>query len=296
VRNVTRSGTRVFVWAIAVGMTLAGCSRREVEEAPVATPSFATSRARAPLGSPIDVTYKFVVAPGAKFDRDYRVFVHFLNADDEQMWTDDHEPPRPTSTWKPGETIQYARTVFVPIYPYIGTATVRMGLYSPSDGRRLVLSGQGSQHAYAVGSLELLPQSENVFLIFKDGWHATEVAQDNAAIEWQWSKRTGTIAFRNPKRDVWFYLHLDGRPDFLAQPQPVTVRIGEHVIDQFTLSTPEAIIRKVPITAAQLGTSDTAELTVDAGVSFIPAQTPAAKSGDPRELGVRVFHAFVEPK
>jgi hypothetical protein len=38
------------------------------------------------------------------------------------------------------------------------------------------------------------------------------------------------------------------------------------------------------------------ELKIDAGESFIPAQTPSAKSTDPRELGVRVFHAFVEPK
>ena len=122
------------------------------------------------------------------------------------------------------------------------------------------------------------------------------MAQDNGAVEWQWSKKAGTIAFRNPKRDVWFYLHVDGKPAFLPQPQQVTVRIGEQVVDQFTLSNPEAMIRKTAIGAAQLGTADTVELVIDAGTSFVPAQTPAAKSGDPRELGVRVFHAFIEPK
>jgi hypothetical protein len=274
-----------------------GCARREAEEPPVATPSFSTNRPRATLGSPIEATYKFVVEPNARIGGNYMVFVHFLNADDELMWTDDHEPPRPTSTWKPGETIQYTRTLFVPIYPYIGKAAVRMGLYEASSGKRLPLKNpDGPQRAYAVSTLELLPQTENIFLIFKDGWHPTEVAPDNAAVEWQWSKRTGTLAFRNPKRDVWFYLHLDGRPDFLGQPQTVTVRIGDQVLDQFTISRPEAIIRKVPISAAQLGTADTVEVTLDAGLSFIPAQTPAAKSNDPRELGVRVFHAFVDLK
>ncbi len=30
--------------------------------------------------------------------------------------------------------------------------------------------------------------------------------------------------------------------------------------------------------------------------TFVPASVPQLKSLDPRELGVRVFHAFVEPK
>jgi hypothetical protein len=286
-----------LVAALALLAGSAGCSRKTDNEPPVATPGFTPVRTRAALGSPLEVTYKFVVASDAKFDGDYRVFVHFLNSDDEQMWTDDHEPPRPTSTWKAGETIQYNRTVFVPIYPYIGKATVRMGLYNPKDGRRLALSGgDAQQRAYSVGTLELLPQSENVFLIFKEGWHAAEVAQDNGAVEWQWSKKAGTIAFRNPKRDVTFYLNVDGKPPYLPQPQQVTVRIGEQIVDQFTLDSAESIIRKTAISAAQLGTADTVEIVIDAGTSFVPAQTPGANSGDPRELGVRVFHAFVEPK
>ena len=49
-----------------------------------ATVTFA--RPRAPLGSPIEVTYKFQVAANAPaFDQDYRVFVHFLDGDDEQV-------------------------------------------------------------------------------------------------------------------------------------------------------------------------------------------------------------------
>ena len=53
-------------------------------------------------------------------------------------------------------------------------------------------------------------------------------------------------------------------------------------------------MRKVSISAAQLGAGDMVEMKIDTGQSFVPAQTPVAKSGDQRELGVRVFHAFVE--
>jgi hypothetical protein len=89
---------------------------------------------------------------------------------------------------------------------------------------------------------------------------------------------------------------VGNRPEFLTGSQQVTVRIGEQAVDQFTLDSSGPIIRKVVITAAQLGTTETVELVVDAGASFVPAQVPEAKSGDPRELGVRVFHVFVEPK
>jgi len=282
----------------ALGVGSAACSRKAASEPPLATASFSPARSRAPLGSPLEVTYKFVVAPDAKFAEDYRVLVHFMDSDDELMWTDDHIPPIPTTQWKPGQTVEYKRTLFVPVYPYIGQATVRAGMYSGKDGHRVTLGGESvGLREYKVGTLELLPQSENIFLIYKDGWHPAEVAQDNAAVEWQWTKKTATLAFKNPKRDVWFYLNLDGRPDLQAkQPQEVTVTVGDQTIDKFALADKESVIRKVPITAQQLGGADMVELKIDAGGSFIPAQTPAAKSTDPRELGVRVFHAFVEPK
>ena len=47
---------------------------------------------------------------------------------------------------------------------------------------------------------------------------------------------------------------------------------------------------------AQLGDGDMAELQIRVDKTFVPAQVPAARSTDPRELGVRVFHAFVDPR
>lgn len=283
----------LVVAPLALGST--GCSSGESTETPLATPGFTPSRARAPLGSPIEVTYRFTVAPNAKFDDAYRVFVHFMDSDDELMWSDDHMPPTPTTQWQPGQTIEYKRTLFVPVYPYIGQTSVRMGLYSKD--KRVPLNGEeAGSRAYKVGTIELLPQSENVFVIFKDGWHTAEVAQDNPAIMWQWTKKVATLAFKNPKRDVWFYLNLDGRPDLLSGPQDVTVSVGDQVIDTFKVPDREPVMRKVSISAAQLGAGDMVEMKLDTGLAFVPAQTPVAKSSDQRELGVRVFHAFVEPK
>jgi hypothetical protein len=272
------------------------CSREGQEQKGVAAPSFSAARERVPLGSPLEVTYKFVVAADAPaFDQDYRVLVHFMDADEEMMWTDDHAPPTPTSRWKPGRTVEYARTVFMPIYPYVGRTTVRMGLYSLKDQSRLPLQGtDAGQRSYRVGTLELVPQSENIFLIYKEGWHRAETAADNPATEWQWTQKDAVISFRNPKRDALLYLRLDGRPDLAGGSQQVSVLVNGQPAGAVTLADRDEHIEKIPLTAAQLGTEDLVELRLQVDKTFVPSAVPGSTSGDSRELGVRVFNAFVE--
>ena len=284
------------LFACALLAAAAACGGAE-EATPVATPAFSPSKTRLPLGSPVDLTYSFDVAPNAQIGGDYRVFVHFLDSEGQQMWTDDHDPGIPTSQWKPGQKVQYTRTVFMPIFPYQGPATVTLGLYNgPRFEDRLPLNGDGKGREYTVGTLELLPQSENVYLAFREGWHALEMAPDNPAREWQWMKKTGTLAFRNPKRDVTLYLETDGRPDlFGSAPQVVTLYVNGAPAHQFKLDQKDPTLRRLPLAAAQLGTGETVEVKLEADRAFVPAQIPGA-GGDPRELSIRVYHAFVEPR
>ena len=157
------------------------------------------------------MTYKFTVAANAPSLGQRRVFSHFLDADEELMWTDDHDPPTPTADWKPGQTIEYTRSMFIPSYPYVGAAKIVAGVYSPGNNERLKLSNEDrGDRSYKVVDFELLPQTENIFVIFKDGWHPAEVVAEGAGrTEWQWTKKEATIAFRNPKRDVVLVLQLD---------------------------------------------------------------------------------------
>jgi hypothetical protein len=274
----------------------AACGGSPDTAAPLATPSLSVNHTRVPLGSPIEVTYRFQVAPAASFDKDYRVLVHFLDADDELMWTDDHLPPQPTSAWKPGQPIEYTRTVFVPLYPYIGEATIAVGLYAPGTNERAPLAGESiGQRAYRVARIRLQPQTDNVFLAFLEGWHAPETATDNQSIEWQWTRKEGVLRFRNPKRNAVFYLHYDGRPSMFDTPQAVTVSLGAEVVDTFQVSTPDEAIRKIAIKSAQFGPDDVVVIRIAVDKTFVPALV-APGSRDSRELGIRVFHAFVEPQ
>jgi hypothetical protein len=289
------SSVSAIAFAVAA-ISLAACGGKEPSTPPVAKPSVAVNRKAAPLGSPIEITYKFVVANDAKFAEDYRVMLHVVDADDELMWTDDHDPPTPTTQWKPGQTIEYTRPVFVPIYPYVGDAGLQIGLYSIKTQTRLTLDGEDvGQHAYKAGTLQLQPQSENIFTVFKDGWHPAEVAEHNASVEWQWTKKQATLAFKNPKKDAVFYLQVDNPGGVFNEKQKVTVTLGGAVLDEFELTPQMPLLRRISIKADQMGAAEMAELQITVDKTFVPMQISGGASKDPRELGIRVFHAFILP-
>ena len=280
----------------AIAVMLAGCGKAEDTTPPVGAMQVSLSRPKVALGSPVEVTYRFTLAQDAPNLGSRRVFVHFLDADEELMWTDDHEPPTPTSDWKPGQTIEYTRSMFIPSYPYVGAAKVAAGMYSPGNNERLKFSNEDrGDRSYKVVDFELLPQTENIFVIFKDGWHPAEVVTEGSGrTEWQWTKKDATIAFRNPKRDVTLVLQVDNPASAPNAAQQVTVQIADQVITTVKLSPTSAPVLKFPITAAQLGTGDMVEMKFTADRTFVPALESSMKSSDPRELGARFFHVFIQ--
>src|SRR4051794_10133928 len=108
------------VWAARAAVALAGaallsagtgCRKHQTGEVVPIAPSFAVNQSRAPLGSPIEVTYTWTVDPGAKkLSEDYRAFVHFLDSHSQMIFEDDHVPVPPPSQWEAGKTYTYTRT------------------------------------------------------------------------------------------------------------------------------------------------------------------------------------------
>jgi hypothetical protein len=284
--------------ALVLALATVACGRTEDTAPPVATPSVTLSRPDVAVGSPVDMAYRFVVADNAPaFGENYWVFVHFVDTDGELMWTDDHQPPTPTRQWKPGATIEYERTMFIPKFPYTGETRIEVGLFSPESGARLPLQGQNQgMRSYRVATFNLRLQSDNVFVVFNNGWHETEVADEISGLEWQWTKREATLSFRNPKRDALLFLQLDQPVKAFPEPQRVEVRIGPTVIDSFALPPAVRELRRLDVAADQFGTGETVEVTIAVDKTFIPSSVPDLRSTDPRELGVRVFRAFVQPK
>lgn len=293
-----RDSPCIAVFALAIAALGAGCGQTQGTEAPVATPSVTVARTDAAIGTPLEMKYRFAVAPNAAaITDDYWVFVHFLDTDGELMWTDDHQPAVPTRQWKPGQTIEYARTTFVPNFPYVGQTRIEIGLFSPKTGARLPLMGETrGQRSYRVAQFNLRKQTDNLNIIFRDGWHETEISEDATGVEWQWSKKSATLAFRNPMRNVTLYFQADQPVQALGEPRHVELRIGPTVIDMFALAPGQKELRKVDLTAAQLGSAEMVEVTVGVDKTFVPASITQLNNSDSRELGIRVFRAYVEPK
>jgi hypothetical protein len=70
-----RQAITVIASVLLAGLAPA-CQHKESASAGVAVPSVTVSRSTAPLGSPLDITYKFVVANDARFDENYQVMLH----------------------------------------------------------------------------------------------------------------------------------------------------------------------------------------------------------------------------
>jgi hypothetical protein len=252
------------------------------------------SRPRVPQGSPVDVTYRFQVVETPPTGS-YRVFVHVVDADEELMWTDDHDLPAQPNGWQPGQTMEYTRTMFVPMYPYVGRSKVIVGVYDSDTEARLKLGNPDrGDRSYQVAEFELLPQTENVYLIYRDGWHPAEVAADNPAVEWKWTRKEATLAFRNPKRDATFILQMDNPAQAPGAASEVELRLGDRSLGVLPVGPGDAPVHKISLSAADLGTADMVEIRFVANRTFVPALEPSAASSDTRELGVRVFHAFVQ--
>ena len=285
--------------ALLAASAFSACQASDPAAPPMVTPSVALSRTKVPLGAPIEMTYKFVVAGDAKFTADYHVMVHFGDRDQMLMYTDDHDPPTPTSAWKPGQTIEYTRTFFTPVYPYVGDATIEVGMYAPSDKLRVPMGGPGvtdtGHRSYKIATFQLLPQTEGIQMIYRDGWQAVEGAAANNA-GWHWTKKEATfVVTKNPGKDCVLYLDVDNPSALFNMPQQVTVSLGGAMLDQFTIGAKQALLRKIPISSSAWGRGDNVELKIAVDKTFVPeALSPSTK--DPRELGIRVIHAAIVPQ
>ena len=283
-----------FAFVGLLGGVLSACGDNEAGVRRPITPNVELGRSRAPIGSPIEITYRFDIGADSKpVPLDYNVFVHFLDSHEALLFNDDHIPPEPTTAWKAGASIEYTRTLFVPLYPYLGTATVKLGLYVPETGERLGLEGtDDGNFAYQVGQIQLLDQKENIFLVYKEGWHQLESSHETPSIEWQWTKKEAVCSFRNPKRESVLYLQADTNVKAFDEPQQVTILLGETEINSITIEDRDVFLKKITIPASALGDDDWVDLRIVNSQSFVPAEK--GLDNDTRELGLRVYHLYVD--
>jgi hypothetical protein len=291
--DLGRASRRLALALVAVTV-VAGCNRRKPAEVTDVVPSLSVNRARAPLGSAIEVTYSWQVGPTAKkLDQDYRAFVHFMDSHDVILFGDDHVPTPAPSTWEPGKTYSYTRTVFIPIYPYVGDVEVRVGLHPVGRGERLALKGDDAgMREYRVAKMEVLPQTENIFLVYKEGWHNPESSPQNPSLERTWTKKEALVSFKNPKKDLVVYLEADTNFKAFDFPPVLTVSVNGRSGLVVPIENSEVFLKKVKVKAADLGNEEWVDLRLAMNQSFVP-KLRGVNTHDDRELGLLVYHLYV---
>ncbi len=286
---------KTWVVVVAAGAAAAsGCGRRQTAEVNDIVPKFEVNRGRAPLGSAIEITYTWQVEPTAKkLAQDHRAFVHFVDSHGVMLFEDDHTPVPPVTAWEPGNTYSYTRTKFIPVYPYVGDVDVRIGLAPVGKGERVMLKGEDAGlREFKVARIELLPQTENIFLVYKEGWHNPESSPQNPSLERTWTKKDALVSFKNPKKDVIVYLEADTNSKAFDTPPVLTVAVNDKTGVAIPIANSEIFTRKVRVKAADLGDQEWVNLRLAMNQSFVP-RLKGVNTHDDRELGVLVYHLYV---
>ena len=288
-----RTSSRVAL-ALVAATALAGCKRRQPAETIDVTPSVSINRTRAPLGSAIEVTYTWTVGSTAKkIEQPQRAFVHFLDSHEVMLFADDHVPTPAPTEWQPGKTYSYTRTVFIPIYPYVGDVEVRVGLHPEGRGERLALKGEDAgMREYKVAQMEVLPQTENIFLVYKEGWHNPESSPQNPSLERTWTKKDALVSFKNPKKDIVVYLEADTNYKAFDFPPVLTVSVNNRAGLVVPIENSEVFLKKIRVKAADLGSEEWVDLKLSMNQSFVP-KVKGVNTHDDRELALLVYHLYV---
>lgn len=282
---------RGFVATVLV-LSCVACGERAE---PVAGVTLGVDRDELPRGRHLTVAYRFdVFRETAAAGGDYRVFVHFLTTEGEVIWQDDHSPPVPIGEWRAGETVEYTRRVALPPYPYIGPATVAVGIYSQSTGERLPLLAEDlGGREYLGTTVTFVPGHESSMLFYEEGWYGEE--GDRASDErWRWIGNEAGVTFRNPRADATLYLDVQAAPlGVMEGPQSLRVRVGEMVVQDLSLELGERRFLEIALPREDLGEEATVSLGIEVAPSFVPASSSPG-GVDERELGVRVYYVYVD--
>ena len=145
----------------------------------------------------VKMNYQFKI--GDEFtglDDQHKIFVHLWRLKTKEMLLqDDHSPQKPFSQWKAGDTISYARVIFIPEFldefdiDFEGYEEIRLtvGLYNPAAGenvKKFILY----QKILNVESASLNAPE----LVYDEGWNQPELdpkIKNPDERSWRWTKK-----------------------------------------------------------------------------------------------------------
>lgn len=249
----------------------------------------------------IKMNYDFFAGPEfKKLAKDYHLYVHFWRPNNKSMlMVDDHQPQKATSTWQPGEHLQYSRILYIPKFlnefdmDFQGSEEINLtiGMYDPTPGsteKGFVLFDQ---------KIKVQPASATApEIVYDEGWYDLETdakAEDPFFKNWRWTNKKAVCIIENVKKEST--LIVKGGVDKSVYPdQKIIVKVNDNVVDEF-VPTDGKFSKEYTVTPEMTGANTDFQLTFETDKTFIPAKIkPNAK--DERELGMQIYFVYFREK
>ena len=292
-----RPSAFAFGLSLALGLLVAGCGGEELGRTLDASVTLDLPDSL-PAGSPLDIGFTWT--PGASFEApadDYRVFVHLIDPDGNMIEQDDHFPTLPTSQWTAGEPVTYRRWIYPSADFDPDYVDFFIGLYDgQAGGEQVATMHDGAlQNRPLVHTVVIRGDDRGGLPVAVDGWNEKEISlssENEHEREWTWMRKTGVVAFGNPRGPSTLHLRAQSPVDFLSGPQTVTLSIGDREIANFEVADGAPYLERFEIPADALGDGDWIEIALEVSEAFVPAQIDS-ESTDTRELGLQVFWIYL---
>ena len=224
-----------------------------------------------PAGSPLEITYKFVVAR-----REVRRGLprlrprgrHRRRADVDRRSQSAGADPQ----WKPGQTVEYTRTIFVPVFPYVGDAAIQVGLHSTKDQRRVPLAGEdvGQQRLHASPGSSSCRRPRTCSPCSRTAGTRPNRGQRSRA-RMAVDQEGGDARVQEPEEGRRASISIWTARAANCTDAAGTGQLGGQTVETFTLRPDERVLHKVKLPAALMGDGRLAELQIAVDKTFVPA-------------------------
>ncbi len=258
-------------------------------------PGIALNKGVVTMGSVLEAEYSFKVLPNSKIPNyDGIVFVHFLDPDNNIVFTDDHNPPKPTSQWKAGENYSYKRNIYIPSDILSGEYKIRLGIYDPAGKRdRVPLRAREiKDRSYELAKLTIKAPLWDL-IKYEEGWYEVEHSAEDPFIQWRWTKGKAIAYLLNPLKDTKLHISYEGNPEYAPDKKiKVIFKINDNEIEESYIEDNKKIDKIISI-AKDLAKDDRyIKFEIDVSSVFIPKDV--GHSDDTRELGIKIYRLIIE--
>jgi hypothetical protein len=220
--------------------------------------------------------------------------IHFVDAQGEIYFQDDHTISPSPSHWKPDEEYSYERNLYIPLIPRIIQLNVLMGLYDPLKPAKYFLDGTAfSRDKYLVGKISVSPPQKaddlpGARIEYAEGWYGIE---RDAALKssWRWMGERSVCTLKNPGREAQLFIKGWVPTASLSKASNIKITLGGRELCQYKS------IENEFETIFAIGTDEfkdnaTLPLVIETDASYVPSET--GKSTDNRRLGIMIKNLY----